>query len=85
VALPDNGPRIAREFEAAGVIDAHRIQHAETMEAAVSAADALCPDTETVLLSPGAPSFPRFLDFEQRGEAFATAAARLRRPADRPA
>jgi UDP-N-acetylmuramoylalanine--D-glutamate ligase len=76
VALPDNGARIAREFEAAGAIERRRVRCVDTMEAAVAAAHALCPDGETVLLSPGAPSFPGFRDFEERGRCFAAAAAR---------
>lgn len=77
VAMPDNGGRVAREFEAAGVIERRRVRCVDTMEAAVAAAHALCPDGETVLLSPGAPSFPGFRDFEERGRCFAAAAARL--------
>ncbi|MDT8449818.1 MAG: UDP-N-acetylmuramoyl-L-alanine--D-glutamate ligase [Wenzhouxiangellaceae bacterium] len=73
VALPDNGPRIVSAILDAGGVAADRVAYAENMEAAVRAAANLCPPGGCVLLSPGAPSFPHFRDFEQRGEAFAEA------------
>jgi len=44
---------------------------------AVFQAHRLAPAGTCVLLSPGAPSFPRFRDFEQRGECFIDAVASL--------
>lgn len=73
VVLPDNGPRIASAILDAGGVAADRVAYAEDMKAAVRAAANLCPPGGCVLLSPGAPSFPHFRDFEQRGEAFAEA------------
>jgi UDP-N-acetylmuramoylalanine--D-glutamate ligase len=44
--------------------------HADTLEAAVAAADRRYAAGEVIVLSPGAPSFPRFRSFEERGERF---------------
>jgi UDP-N-acetylmuramoylalanine--D-glutamate ligase len=41
------------------------------LEEAVGLARELAPAGGTVLLSPGAPSFPHFRNFEERGERFA--------------
>jgi len=79
VALPDNGARIADEFEAAGTVDPSRIVRVQDLPAGIAAARRLCPPNGCVLLSPGAPSFPRFRDFEQRGEVFIDAVERLGR------
>ncbi len=70
VTLPDNGPEIAGELCDAGVIGATSVRQALNMAEAVDAAVALSRPGGTVLLSPGAPSFPHFSNFEQRGEAF---------------
>ena len=77
IALPDNGARIADEFEAAGVVDPARIVRVHDLPAGVVAARRLCPPNGCVLMSPGAPSFPRFRDFEQRGEEFINTVERL--------
>lgn len=71
VALPDNGPRILEALERAGVVPEAGTVVAENLPAAVSAARKLAPQGGIVLLSPGAPSFPYFRDYEDRGEQFA--------------
>ncbi len=75
VVLPDNGPAIASAMVDAGVLAARSVHHAPDLEAAVRTASELAEPGATVLLSPGAPSFPHFRDFEQRGERFRAAVA----------
>jgi len=70
VGLPDNGPAICKLVSDAGGVQAGRVSNVGNMAEAVAAAQALSRPGGVVLLSPGAPSFPRFRDFEQRGETF---------------
>ena len=77
VALPDNGPSIAERLIAAGAVPEPLVSRVETMEQAVSEAQLRRGGRGIVLLSPGAPSFPRFRDFEERGRRFAEAVRRL--------
>ena len=81
LTLPDSGPRIRAEIE----------QAASQEEAASFAGVTDCPDLAAavaagfrwaqpdgiVLLSPAAPSFGRFKDYRDRGEAFAREVRRL--------
>ena len=76
VMLPDNGPGVGRRMVDAGVIGTGRVLAAADMEAAVDAALELSEPGGTVVLSPGAPSFPIYRDFEDRGERFRMAVAR---------
>lgn len=77
VGLPDNGPDICRVVAAAGGVEVGRVSVVENMSEAVAAARALGKPGGMILLSPGAPSFPRFRDFEQRGNAFRNAVSAL--------
>ncbi|MDT8438806.1 MAG: UDP-N-acetylmuramoyl-L-alanine--D-glutamate ligase [Wenzhouxiangellaceae bacterium] len=77
VTLPDNGPVAAARLVEAGVVAADRVRPVETIEQAVAQAAECCPVGGTVLLSPGAPSFPQFKDFEDRGRRYARAVAAL--------
>lgn len=77
VGLPDNGGEICRRLVAAGAVDPGCVIQAENMIDAVAAARRLCGTGGTVLLSPGAPSFPHFRDFEHRGYAFIEAVKKL--------
>jgi len=70
IALPDNGPRILACLEAAGVDPEGGMHTAKDLRAAVSLAEQLVPANGCILLSPGAPSFPHFRDFEDRGDRF---------------
>lgn len=73
IALPDNGSRIIGELVNAGLVSADRALLVDDMPSAVRAARHLTgPETE-VLLSPGAPSFPHYRDFEDRGNQFIAA------------
>jgi len=78
VGLPDNGPAICRLVADAGGVEAGRVSVAGNMPEAVAAARELSEPGDLILLSPGAPSFPRFRDFEQRGNAFRDAVGDLR-------
>lgn len=78
VLLPDNGPEIGRSLLAAGAVSAARLVEVRDMKEAVRQAHFLAAGQAPVLLSPGAPSFPRFRDFEHRGQCFMDAVASLK-------
>lgn len=82
ITLPDNGAQIAASLVAGGAVQSGDVIKATDIEQAVRAADARFRSDETILLSPGAPSFPRFRSFEERGERFRAAVAALDRAAD---
>jgi UDP-N-acetylmuramoylalanine--D-glutamate ligase len=73
IAIPDSGPRILQALE--GVRTLQRLS-AEELEAAVELARRHTPAGGVVLLSPAAPSYGRFDNFEHRSRAFAEAIAR---------
>lgn len=79
VGLPDNGASICRELTAMGAVDPAHAVTVAGMPEAVARARNLCRESASVLLSPGAPSFPHFRDFEQRGNAFIAAVRELKR------
>lgn len=76
VGLPDTGKRIAAEVEALGDGGPRTVLAADVDEAVRLAAEGV-PAGGVVLLSPAAPSYVQFKDFEERGAAFARAAARI--------
>lgn len=75
ITLPDNGDRIAAEARSAGKV-AETVEIAGGLEAAVARARSLSAAGGVILLSPGAPSFPHFRDFEDRGRRFQDLAGR---------
>lgn len=70
IALPDNGPRIVKALEKAGVEPELGTVIAGNLSQALDKARRLVPEGGVVLLSPGAPSFPHFKDYEDRGRQF---------------
>jgi UDP-N-acetylmuramoylalanine--D-glutamate ligase len=68
IGLPDSGPRILGELTGLPGI---RLENAEDLPAAVRLARKLTPPGGVVLLSPAAPSYGRFRNFEHRSEVFA--------------
>jgi UDP-N-acetylmuramoylalanine--D-glutamate ligase len=75
IALPPSGERLAEELERdAG---APPVLRAPDLAEAVREARARSPAGAVVLLSPAAPSYGAFRDFEQRGDAFRAMVARL--------
>jgi len=79
VTLPDSGPSVGNRLMDANLLEPHALAHATTMDEVVIHAKTLAGDQSgvVVLLSPGAPSFGQFRDFEDRGNQFIDAVARL--------
>ncbi len=71
IGLPDSGPRIIGILREAGVSPAHGFHPAPDLPTAMAWAEEHSSPGDTVLLSPGAPSFPQFSDFRDRGQTFA--------------
>jgi UDP-N-acetylmuramoyl-L-alanine---L-glutamate ligase len=72
LALPDSGPRIQAAIEAEGPAKVDVVA-CDDLNAAVERGFAWAQPDGVVLLSPAAPSFGRFRDYRDRGEAFARA------------
>ena len=70
ITLPDNGPRILDYLKKAGVKPEGGLHALARLSDAVALAQKLVPEQGCILLSPGAPSFPHFRDFEERGKQF---------------
>jgi len=71
IAMPDNGPAVVRKLREAELSCSAGQHEATSLEHAVELASQLAKAGDVVLLSPGAPSFPRFIDFQHRGHEFA--------------
>ncbi|MGW5670026.1 UDP-N-acetylmuramoyl-L-alanine--D-glutamate ligase [Micromonospora sp. NPDC003776] len=72
IGIPDSGPRIV---EALAGLPGVRTEIAEDLVDAVGLSRKLTPAGGVVLLSPAAPSYGRFRNFEHRSEVFAQAVA----------
>lgn len=70
LTLPDSGLELAARFRESVASRVGCIESCDGLEQAVARARELAVPGGVVLLSPGAPSFGRFRDFEQRGEHF---------------
>ena len=77
IALPDSGAGVLEALASGGLAPPAGLHLATNMTDAVSRALALTPAGGAVLLSPGAPSFPRYADYRERAAAFAEAAKAL--------
>ena len=71
IAIPTTGPRLLAAAREAGVSAARALEAADLRDA-VKIAGGLAHAGGVVLLSPAAPSFDHYLDFEERGERFRT-------------
>ena len=69
--LPDNGPTILDYLKRAGIKPEGGLHALARLSDAVTLAQKLVPEKGCILLSPGAPSFPHFRDFEDRADQFA--------------
>lgn len=76
IALPDSGRELAARVGHAAS-NAGAVECIDELETAVARAFELARPGGVVLLSPGAPSFNRFRDFEARGACFRAAVGRL--------
>jgi UDP-N-acetylmuramoyl-L-alanine---L-glutamate ligase len=74
LTLPGSGPRIRAALQAAGFT---AVTDCPDLESAVRAGYEQARPDGIVLLSPAAPSFGRFRDYRDRGDAFARAVRAL--------
>jgi len=77
VCMGQNGPRIYRDLQNAGVAPFSGLYLCDRLPEAFEQARKVTPADGLVLLSPGAASFPEFTDFEQRGALFAELVSQL--------
>jgi UDP-N-acetylmuramoylalanine--D-glutamate ligase len=71
IAIPENGERILDTMRSAGLQPDAGLHQVADLREAVKLAQRITPANGTVLLSPGAPSFPQFADYRDRGKQFA--------------
>lgn len=71
IGIPDNGAWITGTMRQADITPARGLHELPDLAAAVEMAREVTPPGGIVLLSPGAPSFPQFEDYRDRGRQFA--------------
>lgn len=71
ICLPDNGPGIAKAMKEGGLSAKLGIHCASGLVEGMGMALEWGESGDVVMLSPGAPSFPQFRDYADRGEQFA--------------
>ncbi len=71
ICLPDSGSDIARVMAEEDLNPVSGIECAKDLVNAMEKVGAVSRPGDTVILSPGAPSFPQFRDYEERGDEFA--------------
>lgn len=74
ITLGESGPRVATTLAQVVQTTGGTLAQVGDLEQAVARARQLTPPGGLVLLSPGAPSYDQFRDFQHRGQVFATAA-----------
>jgi UDP-N-acetylmuramoylalanine--D-glutamate ligase len=74
IALPTTGPRLLAQARAAGLPEQRGLERADLAQAVELARELAAPGA-VVLLSPAAPSYDHYRDFEERGERFRSLAA----------
>ena len=70
ITLPENGQRLFDCLNVAGVKPKGGLHLVSGLEEAVLLAEKLVPEDGCILLSPGAPSYPHFQNYEDRGLQF---------------
>jgi UDP-N-acetylmuramoylalanine--D-glutamate ligase len=70
IGIPDNGAWITGIMRQAHITPARGLHELPDLAAAVEMAREITPPGGIVLLSPGAPSFPQFEDYRDRGRQF---------------
>jgi UDP-N-acetylmuramoylalanine--D-glutamate ligase len=71
IAIPDNGPKIIKTLRKAGLQAVYGFHEVPDLGEAIELAEEITGAGGVVLLSPGAPSFPQFRDYRERGRHFA--------------
>jgi UDP-N-acetylmuramoylalanine--D-glutamate ligase len=71
IGIPASGAGILGTLDDCGVRPAEGLHDAPDLAAAVELALRISPEGAVLLLSPGAPSFPQFRDYRDRGRQFA--------------
>ncbi len=74
ITMGQNGPAIFERLKSIATAAKFVLRESTSMEEAVRYAQEALGARGTVLLSPGAPSFPRYRDYAERGRHFAQAA-----------
>ncbi len=74
ITMGQNGPAIFDKLKSIASASKFVLRESKSMEEAVRFAHEVLGTRGTILLSPGAPSFPRYRDYAERGKHFAQAA-----------